>query len=119
MNIDIVIKKGIPVEQIEKFEDRVVYNTAVATREYTKSRNAYPVLTGELKRSEVAAPIVNEGNKSYGLTSGVDYATTVWGYKDVQWTNPGTRPQWYYTMFREKGASLLLNSVMKSIKEIK
>ena len=119
MNIDVIIKKGIPVEQINRFEDRVVYNTTITTREYTKSKNAYPYLTGALMRSEVAAPIFKEGDKSYGLTSGVDYAKKVWNYNNVNWTNPSTLPQWYYNAFREKGALLLTNAVIKSIKEIK
>ena len=38
MNVEVKILKGIPVEQINKFEDRVVYNTALATREYVKSK---------------------------------------------------------------------------------
>ena len=119
MNFDIEVEiiKGIPTDQINKFEERVVYNTAVATREFTKSRNSYPYRTGNLMRNEVSAPILGS-NKEYGLSSGVDYATTVWGYNNVNWTNPSTQPQWYYTNFREKGALLVTNAVVKSLKEI-
>ena len=119
MNIEVQIIKGIPEEQIDKFMDRVVYNSAVLTREYTKSSNAFPYLTGNLMKAEVAAPIINEGNKSYGLTNGVNYAIKVWNYKNVNWTNPSTQPQWYYSAFREKGVTLLINAVTKAIKEIK
>lgn len=117
MDIEVKIIKGIPKEQIEKFEDRVVYNTAVATREYTKSRNAFPYLTGTLRREEVAAPIIGS-NKEYGLTSGVDYAKYVWKMNDVNWTNPSTKPQWYYSSFNEKGALLLTEAVIKAKKEV-
>ena len=79
MDIEVKIVKGIPSEQISKFEDRVVYNTAVVTREYVKSRNAYPYLSGKLARTEMATPILGS-NKQYELTAGVDYATTVWNY---------------------------------------
>ena len=118
MDVSIEIKKGIPTQQIEKFEDRVVYNTVVATREYVKSRNAYPYLTGKLRSTEIAAPIIGM-NKEYSLTAGVDYATTVWNYNNVKWTNPSTMPKWYATAFKDKGAVLLTNAVLKAIKEIK
>lgn len=118
MNIEIDIIKGIPTEQIDYFEDRVIYNTAVQTRELTKSRNNFPYLSGKLMRSEVAAPIVGN-NKEYGLTSGVDYAQYVWNFNNPRWTNKMTKPQWYYTNFNEKGAMLLINAVIGAKKEIK
>ena len=39
MNIEVKVIRGIPKDQINKFEDKVVYNTAVATREYVKGRH--------------------------------------------------------------------------------
>ena len=117
MDIEIQIIKGIPKEQIEKFEDKVVYDVAVATREYTKSRNAFPYLTGTLRREEVSSPVVGS-NKEYGLTSGVDYATYVWRKTKARWTNPNTKPQWYYNCFNEKGALLLTEAVIKAKKEV-
>ena len=117
MNIEVKIIKGIPTQQINKFEDRVVYNTAVATREYTKGRNAYPYRTGELRRQEVASPILGS-NKEYELTAGVSYGKTVYNYTNVKWTNPSTLPQWYYNMFKQKGALLLTNAVIKAKGEI-
>lgn len=117
MNIEIEIVKGIPVEQINKFEDRVVYNTAVVTREFTKSRNNYPYLSGTLAREEMAAPVVGS-NKEYGLTAGTDYAVAVWQMKNVNWTNKNTQPQWYYTNFIEKGGVLLADAVIRAKKEV-
>lgn len=117
MNVEVKIIKGIPTEQINKFEDRVVYNTAVATREYVKGRHGYPYRTGELQKSEIASPIEGS-NKTYSLSSGVDYAKTVYNYTNVHWTNPSTIPQWYYNAFRQKGALLLTNAVLKAKKEI-
>lgn len=117
MNIEVKVIKGIPTQQIDKFEDRVVYNTVVATREYVKSRNAYPYRTGELRRSEIASAIVGS-NKEYGLQAGVDYGSTVYNYTNVNWTNKSTLPQWYYTAFRQKGALMLTNAVLKAKKEI-
>lgn len=117
MNVEVKIIKGLPVEQISKFEDRTIYNTAITTREYTKSRNAYPYRTGKLMRSEVSSPITGS-NKEYGLTGGVDYAKDVWKMENVNWTNKNTKPQWYYSCFREKGAVLLTNAVIRALKEI-
>ena len=118
MNIEVKIIKGIPVEQIDKFEDKVVYNTAVSTREYVKGRNAYPYLTGLLRRSEIAEPVLGN-NKEYSLTAGTDYAPAVWNYNNVKWTNPSTKPQWYYTAFKEKGAQLMAGATVRALKEIK
>lgn len=117
MEAEIIIKKGLPKEQIEKFEDRVVYHTAAATREYVKSRNGFPYLTGKLRSTEIAAPILGT-NKEYSLTGGVEYAKTVWNYSNVNWTNPSTMPKWYATAFKDKGTVLITNAVLKAMKEI-
>ena len=117
MNIEVKIIKGIPTQQINKFEDRVVYNTAVATKEFTKGQNAYPYRTGELRRAEVASAITGS-NKEYGLGAGVNYAKYVWNMTNVKWTNSSTIPQWYYNTFRQKGTLLLTNAVVKAEKEI-
>ena len=117
MNIEVKIIKGIPTQQIDSFEDKVVYNTAVATREYTKSRNAYPYLTGELRRSEISDPILGS-NKEYSLSGGVGYAKTVYNYTNVKWTNPSTVPHWYHSVFKDKGYVLITGAVIKAKKEI-
>jgi hypothetical protein len=118
MEIDIQVLKDIPTEQIKKFEDRTIYNTAVFTREYTKSSTAYPELSGELKRQEIAAPIENLGNNTYGLTGGVDYAKYVWNYKNAQWTNPNTQPQWYASVLRNNYEVIVNNAVQTALKEV-
>lgn len=115
MQIEVKITKGLPEKQIDEFEDKVVYNTAVATREYTKSRNNYPYKTGKLMRSEVASAIVGS-HKSYGLTAGVDYAIDVWAMRDVNWTNPNTQPQWYYRNFQLHGYGFVNDAVIKAKK---
>lgn len=117
MDIEVKIIKRIPKEQIDKFEDRVVYNTAVLTREYTKSRNTYPYRTGKLSRTESAVPVTGQ-NKEYGLGAGVDYAKYVYKMNNVNWTNPSTQPQWYYKNFNQHGAVILTGAVVKAKKEI-
>lgn len=117
MDIEIEIIKGIPTEQINKFEDKVVYNCAVYTRELTKGASAFPYLSGRLQRSEVAAPIVGS-NKEYGLSNGVDYAKYVWRMKNAKWTNPNTQPQWYKSVFDTKAGTVVSGAVIRAKGEI-
>lgn len=117
MEINFKITKDIPVKEITNFEKKVVYNTAVYTREYTKGASAYPYLSGRLQRTEIAAPIVGSG-MTYGLTAGVDYAVSVWNYKNVNWTNSSTQPQWYASIFSKHYASIVNQAVNSSLKEI-
>ena len=117
MDIEVKIIKDLPKEQIEKFEDKMTYNCAVITREYTKGENAYPYLTGELQRQEIAAPIIGS-NKEYGLSKGVDYAVSVWKMTNVNWTNKNTQPQWYYSVFNKKGDTILHEAANTALKEI-
>lgn len=118
MNYEIEIIKDIPVDQIRKFEDKVVYNVATLTREFTKSAQAFPYLTGRLQQSEVALPIIPLGNKEYGLGTGVDYAMSVWNKKNANWTNPSTRPQWYATTFKISSQVIVNNAIQNSLKEV-
>lgn len=117
MELVFKITKDIPVKQIQNFEKRAVYNTAVYTREYTKGANAYPYLSGKLQSTEIAAPIVGSG-MTYGLTAGVDYAVSVWNYKNVNWTNSSTQPQWYASVFSKQYASIVNQAVNIALKEI-
>lgn len=109
--------KPLPIKQINKFEDRVVYNCAVYTRDYTKGTRAFPRLSGELERQEIASPIVGS-TKKYSLTAGVKYAGYVWNMKNVHWTNPNTRPKWYYSTFVNSSEKIIVQAVSSSLKEI-
>lgn len=118
MEIEVKILKGIPVKQLDFFKDKVVYYTAMATREYVKGRNGYPYLTGKLMQEEIASPIVGS-NKEYSLLGGVKYAKRVYNYDNVKWTNQSTIPHWYYTAFRMKSSVLTTNAVIRTLKELK
>lgn len=118
MNVEIKIVKGIPSEQIEKFLDKTVYNVAVETREETKSLNAFPVRTGTLQKEEVAQEIIGN-NKEYGLGAGTSYASKVYQFDKVNWTNKSTLPHWYYSVFNKKGAIITTNAVNKALKGLK
>ena len=118
MNISVKITKDIPEKDIAKFEDRVVYNVAVLTREYTKSMNAYPYLSGELARQEIASPITGKDGV-YNLLAGVNYAKIVYNYKNANWTNKSTKPQWYNSVYRQKEKTIIDNAQKRAIGEIK
>lgn len=117
MNVEIQIIKDIPKDQIEKFEDRTTYNVAVFTREYTKTSNAFPYLSGTLKRSELSSPIVGS-NKSYGLSAGTDYAVYVYRMENANWTNKNTMPHWYMANFKTQGNTVTNNAVKSALKEV-
>ena len=117
MSVEIKWVKPIPKTQISAFEDKVVYNLAFYTREYTKGSGAYPYLSGELSRQEAAAPIVG-GHKEYGLTTGTSYDKYVWDMKNVNWTNSSTQPQWYFTKFKNNAEIIVSEAVVKALKEI-
>ncbi len=118
MNVEVEIIKGIPEQQIEQFVDRVIYNTAVLTREETKSLNAFPQLTGTLMREELSQQIIGN-NKEYGLVSGTSYAKAVYDYNKVNWTNKSTLPHWYKSVFEKSGNMILSNAIARSLKGFK
>lgn len=117
MNVNVKIIKEVPRNQINSFEDKTIYNTAILTREYTKSENAFPYLTGKLQRSETSSQVIGS-NKEYGLTAGVNYAKRVWQYNNVNWTNKSTEPQWYYNTYRRKSSVIVANAYNRALKEV-
>lgn len=123
MYIDVEIIKNIPEKQIKHFEDRVVYFTAISTREYTKGMRAYPYLSGDLSREEIASPVLGS-NGEYGLLAGtskkvLSYAKYVYNFKKANWTNKSTLPQWYHSVYRAKEKSIMNEAINKALKEIK
>jgi hypothetical protein len=113
------MKKDIPEEQITDFEDKVVYYSAVLTREYTKNMNAYPRLSKELEQQEVRAPIKKQQKGVYALLDGVDYAKYVWKMTNVNWTNPNTQPQWYENVYKKKQKTIMSKAEASALGELK
>lgn len=118
MKLEAEIIKDIPEKQIKIYQDKVVYYTAVETREYTKGMGAYPRLTGELERTEVASPITG-GNATYNLLAGVRYAKYVWNYNNAKWTNAKTVPQWYKNIYKKYHNRILHTAKTRASQEIK
>jgi hypothetical protein len=118
IEIKVDIIKDIPEKQVKSYEDRVVYNCAFITREYTKGMGAYPYRTGELARQEIASQITGS-NAEYNLLSGTSYAKYVWNMTNVNWTNKSTRPQWYSNIYRKQQKTIQTTASDKALKEIK
>lgn len=118
MKIQVEIIKGLPIEQIEEFEDKTIYNVAVETREFAKSSKAFPYLTGELERQEIAMQVMGN-NKEYSLGAGIDYATYVYKLAKANWTNPSTQPQWYHSVFARNKEVIMAQSVANALRSLK
>lgn len=118
IDVKTTIKKDIPKEQIEQFEDKSVYFTAMLTREFTKGANAYPRRTNELFHQEVRVPIQKLDKASYGLLRGTTYAPYVYKMTNVKWTNPSTRPQWYSTIYRQREKTIVEMAQERALKEL-
>lgn len=100
--ISFKVVKPMPVKQISAWEDKVVFGIARAVLDYTNVRHHFPYLTGELNRASMSEGVVQEKKGTYHLGArGVEYAPKVWKYKDVNWTNKQTIPQWYKGVYEK------------------
>lgn len=119
MNIEFEILKDIPVQQIAKFENQTVKNIATLTKDTTKTKQAFPYLTGELERAESTSEPIGLNDLEYGLVAGVDYAFDVWKMKDVNWTNDKTEEQWYHTIFKNNTAIIVQQACISALRSVK
>lgn len=121
ISVSVEIPRELPIKELDRYTDLVVYNVARITLDYTNSKQRFPYLTGELNRASMAEGVVSEGNKTYHLgASGVDYAPDVWEYpQKTNWTNPNTYAQWYLTEYQNEKeiiTNLAVNNAMKLVK---
>lgn len=124
MNLDAEFEviRPIPEAQILQLENKIVENVAMLTRQETNNKDAFPYLTGELKRSELGDDIINIANLEYGLSAGVDYAKYVWDMParpDTNWTNDKTEAQWYLTIYKNHTGSILQQASISAIRSVK
>lgn len=121
ISVSVEIPRELPIKELDRYMDLVVYNVARITLDYTNSKQRFPYLTGELNKASMAEGVVSEGNKTYHLgASGVDYAPDVWEYpQKTNWTNPNTYAQWYLTEYQNEKeiiTDLAVNNAMKLVK---
>ena len=104
VSIDIKIVDNLPINELNKYVDLVVFGVARNTLDYTTAENRFPYLTGNLQRSAIAEGVKQEEQFTYYLgAAGADYAEYVWEYpQSTNWTNPNTYAQWYFKVFQNK-----------------
>lgn len=121
IKVDISIPKELPVKELDNYMDKVVYNIARITLDFTNSKQRFPYLTGELNRAAMAEGVVSEGNKTYHVgAAGVDYAPAVWKFpQDTNWTNPNTYAQWYMTEFKNEKEQIVSRAVNNALRSFK
>ena len=122
-SVKVEIVKDLPVEQIKKWEDKVVYGLARATLDFTNSKNYFPRLSGDLQISSMSCGVLNLGNMEYGLSydEGTAYYTKyVWKMGDnTNWTNPNTLPQWYIGTFSKHSTELVQLALKNAESELR
>lgn len=119
--ISLQVVRPMPVKEIAKYEDKVVYGIARGVLDRTNYLRHFPYLTGKLQRASMAEGVVEETKGVYHLgAKGVEYAPKVWKYgNDTNWTNKRTLPQWYnavYNKYREQINQDALNNAIREIK---
>ena len=122
VKVQVEIPKELPIRELNTYIDKVVYNTARITLDFTNSKQHFPYLTGELNRASMAEGVVSEGDKTYYLgAQGVDYAPAVWEYpqKGTNWTNPNTYAKWYVTEYKNEKELIMQQAVSNAIKMVR
>lgn len=120
IKIDVIMEKELPVKELDMWRDRIVYNMARVTLDFSNPH--IPYLTGALEKSSMAFG-VQGSNKEYGLgyTETTPYAKKVWNYPQngTNWTNPNSYAKWYETTFknnREKIIEQAVNNAKENLK---
>ena len=118
--VEIIIVKDLPVEQLKKWQDKVVFGMARATLDITNSSHYFPYRTGALNQGSMAMG-VRGSNTTYELgADGVSYAPRVWQFGDrTNWTNPSTLPQWYISAFDKHKIEIVQLAVKNAESELK
>lgn len=117
----VIINKDLPKEQIKNWEDKVVYEIARKTLDFTNTNHHFPYLTGELNRASMNEGVITISKGTYGLgAKGVEYAPKVWNYgTGTRWTNKNTIPQWYMGVFEKYKNEILQDAIKGADTELK
>ena len=121
VSVDIKIVDNLPINELNKYIDLVVFGVARNTLDYTTAENRFPYLTGNLQRSAIAEGVKQEEQFTYYLgAAGADYAEYVWEFpQNTNWTNPNTYAQWYFKVFQNKKEVITQNAVDNAIRSVK
>lgn len=116
--ISFKVIKGMPITQIAKWEDNVVFGIARKVLDLTNTQHHFPYLTGKLNRASMSEGVGKIQPGEYYLGArGVEYAPKVWDYKNVNWTNKKTLPQWYKSVYEKYNDIVLQDAINYAKKE--
>lgn len=120
ITVKVQVVKDLPVEQLRKWQDKVVYGVARATLDFTNSNHYFPYRTGALNQGSMAMG-VQGANGEYELgATGVSYAPRVWKFgEDTNWTNPSTLPQWYVSTFSRHKTEIMDVAIKNAESELR
>ena len=119
-SVEIKIVKDLPVEQLKKWQDKVVFGMARATLDITNTSHYFPYRTGALNQGSMAMG-VQGSNATYELgATGVSYAPRVWQFgENTNWTNPNTLPKWYISAFNKHKTEIVQLAVKNAESELR
>lgn len=119
-SVEVKIIKDLPVEQLKKWQDKVVYGMARVTLDITNSSHYFPYRTGALNQGSMAMG-VQGANSEYGIgATGVSYAPRVWKFgANTNWTNPSTLPQWYVSAFSRHKTEIVQLAIKNAESELR
>lgn len=122
-SVEVKIIKDLPVEQLRKWQDKVVYGMARQTLDFTNNKNYFPHLSGDLQRASMSAGVIDLGNMTYGLSydEGVAYYTKyVWKMGEgTHWTNDNTLPKWYVSAFSRHKTEIVQLAIKNAESELR
>lgn len=118
ISVQLYVPKDLIESRVEKFADKITYNTASIMLQRTQPH--VPYRTGEMARDTMARG-VRGGNKRYTLGNDkADYAKYVWKFpQSINWTNPSSYAQWFMTEFRNSKEKILSQAINQAKKVIK
>lgn len=120
INVSVEIKRDLPIDQLKKWQDKVIYSMARATLDFTNSANHFPYRTGELNRASMAQGVEGNNGTYFLGARGVNYAPRVWEYgPNTNWTNSKTLPQWYTSVFSKYKNEIVNLAIKNSESELK
>ena len=92
----------VTFDKLENANDKLMYAIARRTLDQVGNLKATAYLTGETERSMYTHG-VEQDDLGYYIGNFTSYASKVYSYKNANWTNKLTRPQWFHAIWKEYG----------------
>lgn len=92
--------------------DKVTYAIARRMIDHVGELHATAYRTGEMERSMFSHG-VGQDALGYYIGNFTSYAKEVYSWKDANWTNKNTRPQWFDSVWKEYGELIKVEVLSK------